>query len=94
MMARRGARSMGRAGAHRAGPVQLGETLLHLAARNGHLGLAEKLLAAGVAVDVAAGEVRGPLAGEGVAGGFDVETGVFLDKMMMCFMAGSLLFQV
>jgi hypothetical protein len=58
------------------------------------LEVAEKLLAAGAAVDVAAGEVRGPLAGEGVAGGFDVETGVFLDKMMMCFMAGSLLFQV
>jgi ankyrin repeat protein len=61
-MARRGARGAGRAGAHRAGPGQLGETLLHLAARNGHLEVAEKLLAAGVAVG-ANDKVRGPLAG-------------------------------
>ena len=58
------------AGAHRAGPGQGGSTPLHLAARDGYVEVAEKLLAAGAAVDVAAGIVRAPLAGEGGAGVF------------------------
>ena len=66
MMARRGARD---AGAHRAGLGQYARTPLHLAARNGHLEVAEKLLAAGAAVG-ATSIVRAPRAGEGVAGVF------------------------
>jgi len=62
-----GAGARGRAGAHRAGPGQLlGGTPLHLAAREGHPEVAEKLLAAGAAVG-ATDEVRAPRAGEGVA---------------------------
>ena len=53
-----------RSGAHRAGLGQRGSTPLHYAAENGHLEVAEKLLAAGADVS-ATDDVRGPLAGEG-----------------------------
>jgi hypothetical protein len=49
----------------------------------GRLEVAEKLLAAGAAVDVAAGKVHGLLAGKGVAG-------VAMLKQE-CFMAGTFL---
>ena len=73
-MLRRGGGAAGGRGAPGAGgrsprgPRQAGNTPLHEAAREGHVEVAEKLLAAGAAVGVTAGEVRGPLAGEGVTG--------------------------
>ena len=68
-MARRGARGAGGGRALTArGPRAGGETPLHVAAGNGRVEVAEKLLAAGAAVG-ATDIVRGPRAGEGVAGG-------------------------
>ena len=66
--ARRGRREA-QAGAHRAAPGQDDWTPLHWAAVGGRVEVAEKLLAAGAAVG-ATDDVRGPRAGEGVAGGF------------------------
>jgi len=66
---RRDAGGAARAGAHRAGPGQEEWTPLHFAARHGRLEVAEKLLTAGADVG-ATDKVRGPLAGEGVAGVF------------------------
>ena len=56
-----GARRAGGAGggADRAGTGQIGSTPLHLAAWNGHLEVAEKLLAAGADID-ATDNVRDP----------------------------------
>ena len=62
-----GARGAGRAGAHRAGPGQDGWTPLHLAAGNGRVEVAEKLLAAGAAVG-ATSNVRAPWRGKGSQG--------------------------
>ena len=92
MMARRGARGAGRAGAHRAGPGQNGWTQLHYAARNGRVEVAEKLLAAGAAVG-ATNNVRAPRAGEGVAGVFTIVICCqplfrFLFSFCSCFSGG------
>ena len=61
----RGARGAG--GRSPRGPRAGRSTPLHEAASNGHVEVAEKLLAAGAAVG-ATDDVRAPRAGEGVAG--------------------------
>ena len=83
MMAHRGVRGAARTSAHRAGPGQLGATPLHYAAHDGHLEVAEKLLAAGAAVGATDYFVRGPLAGEGVAGvlGFSNNSDLFFSSI-------------